>query len=269
MAGALSTPLPSDASASCADGTNRSFIIGDVHGCIDELRTMLRSLRPARRCGDRLIFVGDVVGKGPWPLETLRTVRQSVDAVGGQLVLGNHEASVLRWLSQREAGLPENQRHCVSRANKALAEALSEEEVAWLRRRPHFVWLAEHGIAVVHAGFAPGVPLSQQRAEHMLTMRSLSVDGVPSPRLGAAPWATQWQGPYRVVFGHDARRGLQQHALATGIDTGCVYGGNLTALIIRSSGETSMAHVRSYATWCVPGSRSRWHGSESRSSNCH
>ena len=63
-------------------------------------------------------------------------------------------------------------------------------------------------------------------------MRSITDDGRPSKRIEGAPWAALWTGPEHAVFGHDAIRGLQQHPLATGLDTGCVYGRELTALLL-------------------------------------
>jgi len=259
---------PSPPHGACAAETNRSIVIGDVHGCREELVTLLHLIRPRRECGDRLIYVGDVIGKGPHPLGTLRRARHSVEMVGGEVLIGNHEASALRWLSERR--LAQRERHRVSRATRALAEELSDQEVEWLRSRPHFVTLEEHGVVVVHAGLAPGLPLATQRPDHMITMRSIADNGTPSSRLGSIPWATRWRGPPHVIFGHDARRGLQRHPWATGIDTGCVYGGNLTALILPRNGSAwSMLHVPSRALWCAPGNKreSAQHGM-SRSPNC-
>lgn len=57
-------------------------------------------------------------------------------------------------------------------------------------------------------------------------------NGSAEPEPDKAPWASKWAGPGHVIFGHDARIGLQQYDYATGIDTGCVYGRRLTACLI-------------------------------------
>ena len=89
-----------------------------------------------------------------------------------------------------------------------------------------------------HRGAAP--------ASTCITLRSIRDDGEPTKKLKGRPWASLWTGPERIVFGHDAIRGLQQYPLATGLDTGCVYGGKLTGLILPERRLVSVNARRAY-----------------------
>jgi len=200
----------------------RTIVIGDVHGCLDELLALLQ------RCGrsgeDRVVLVGDLVAKGPDSPGVVQWARES----GADAVLGNHDAHVLRALRGDE----------VKGEHRKVAAQLSGPDAAWLADRP--LWLpidmggeaAKGRGAVLHGGAVPGAPLDEQKREHLLNLRSISDDGQPSKRIEGRPWASVWPGPEHIVFGHDAVRGLQQHPHATGLDTGCVYGRELTALVL-------------------------------------
>ncbi len=216
----------------------RTILIGDVHGCLDELLELHRTLGIDRT--DRVIYVGDLVAKGPDSLGVLRFVRES----GAQSVRGNHEAHLLRFLLPDEGGRPLKPLH------RAAAEQMNEADWAFVSGMPLTIDVGALGLLVVHAGLVPGVALEQQDPNLLMNLRSITDDGRPSKRVDdGAPWASLWPGPAHVVFGHDARRGLQQHLFATGLDTGCVYGNRLTALVLP---ERRIVDVPARRVWCEP-----------------
>jgi hypothetical protein len=219
----------------------RTVIVGDVHGCLDELLALVE------RCGElggtRYVMVGDLVSKGPDSQGVVRWAREANAAA----VLGNHDAAVLRV--RDEDAHPSPKAHHV-----AVARTLGPADWAWLEARP--LWLAVDAMGktegasshlVVHGGLVPGVPLEAQVRKDLLNMRSITSDGLPSRKVEGTPWGALWKGPPHVVFGHDAVRGLQRHAWATGLDTGCVYGGALTALVLPQGELVTVPARRAYA----------------------
>lgn len=205
----------------------RSIFIGDVHGCAAELADLLGLLGPTE--SDRVYFVGDLVARGP----DSRRVVQLFREVRGTGVLGNHEARVL---DVRRARLAGEQGPPIGPSHEALFQSLGEEEWAVLSALPLYLDVREHDVKIVHAGILPGKPFKQQDAWTLLHVRSVGEDGLASDRPGKESWSVSYRGAPHLVFGHDARRGLQLEAWATGLDTACVYGGSLTALTL-SEGE--------------------------------
>src|SRR5262249_53262971 len=121
---------------------------------------------------------------------------------------------------------------------------------AWLAALP--LWLTVDGDApashlVVHGGLVPGVPVERQERAHLLNLRSIDDDGEPPKKIEGTPWAAPWKGPPHAGVGHEAVRGLQRHRWATGLDTGCVYGGALTALVLPAGELVSVPARRAYA----------------------
>jgi len=118
---------------------------------------------------------------------------------------------------------------------------LQPEDVEFLFNQPYTISIPRYNIIVVHAGIVPGVPLDSQRPIDMTTMRGVVLDsgggysGTESKASGL--WAALWPGPQHVYFGHNASRGLQRHPFAMGLDTGCVYGRELTGAMISSPNE--------------------------------
>jgi len=216
----------------------RHVFIGDVHGCLDELNALLRKVGVTR--DDRVVFVGDLVAKGPDSAGVVARARE----LNSVCVRGNHDEAVLRIRRARQQGsdLPR-----AKKTHLRVAERLREPDWRWLETLPLYLHFPELDRIVVHAGVVPGKPLEKQHPEDLMTMRTLRPEGTGSPRLeDGTLWARSYPGPTQVIFGHDAISGLQRHPFATGIDTGCVYGRELTALILPSNELVSVTARRAY-----------------------
>lgn len=221
----------------------RTIIIGDIHGCIDELRALLAKIRP--QSDDRVISCGDIVRKGPDPIACLELWKEN----GYLAVQGNHETRVL----DREG-------HLIQRYFGEDSKLLRRGDlVEWMRKWPLFLRFAKEKIVVVHGGVPPGGidAMSKHDRQRWLPrlryLRHTDEGWTPVSRNDTRSddrfWTTLWEGPETVVYGHTPRKKVQQERRAIGIDTSCVYGGELTAAI-HHKGEWSFLSVearRAYA----------------------
>jgi predicted phosphodiesterase len=214
----------------------RTIFIGDVHGCLFELEELLASCAYAQ--GDQVVLTGDLVAKGPDSLGVLRLLRK-LDALG---VRGNHDHAVLRWRDALDTVPERATHHC------QVARQLDAEAWGVLSSFPLFLRLPQQQVIVVHGGLVPGVALEQQEPDLLMNMRTLRPDGTGSRRADGGPlWGSRWLGPELVIFGHHAMAGLQRHPRAIGLDTGCVYGGRLTAYVLPEDRVVAVPSRRVYA----------------------
>ena len=237
--------------------TGRTIVIGDVHGCADELDELLGNVGVGD--DDDLLFVGDLVVRGPKPAEVLALIRRH----GGRAVRGNHAHRLLRWRALHGAAggatddLTALDRRVIE--SKALRRTAAEiDERGWELIASLPLWLDVHGgrLRVVHGGVVPGVPIDEQAERHLLYLRGIDDDGTPTERRDdGTVWGALYEGPPHVVFGHNARSEPQLHPWATGLDTGCVYGGALTALVLDRGAAVPPVRDRGDALVVVPARR--------------
>lgn len=212
--------------------SGRTIVIGDIHGCYDELRELLE--RVGLSADDRVVCVGDLIVKG-WKnrevLDLLMTDKRFSS------VLGNHDRALLRYWRGEKARLKKEQ-------DEARAELQSEQAryVAYLESLPLMIDLGSH--LVVHAGVRPGVALDEQSAEDLTELRTLG--GNRKSREGT-PWYEVYEGDKTVLFGHWPAGELRRGPRALGLDTGCVYGYQLTAYVIETEEVVRVQAHRAYS----------------------
>lgn len=240
----------------------RTLAIGDVHGCLEELRELLAVVR-YRAGEDRLVFVGDLVDRGPDPVGVVREVRALSERGDVLTIMGNHEEKLVRWWRRVDEERTLGKKNLMTPPppeRLAQWEAFDERDRAWLAERPIMAEAAP-GWTVVHGGFE-STESGVQKPQKMMRCRWVDPETGKMIALAegslAAPkgvfWMERWRGPAHVVYGHAV------HSLETprvdrpvpsvecwGIDTGCCFGGRLTALCLETREVTQVPAQRAYA----------------------
>ena len=242
---------------------NKTFIIGDVHGMATELQALLAKLDPVPT--DTVVFVGDLVDKGPDSAAVVQIVRELAGRVPVVLVEGNHEEKHRRF-RKNTVERPEVAAGMVERTPElaTITDDLSEDDIAFLDAAVPFHRVPEHGLLVVHGGI-PGsmaeFPATVEEAQALggkrkrefqkvLRTRFVDAESGKMLQLGAETeadpfWAEVFDGRFgHVVFGHEPfMDGVGEFPHATGIDTGAVFGGELTAMVVDTAGERAFVSV--------------------------
>jgi serine/threonine protein phosphatase 1 len=203
---------------------DRLIVIGDVHGCYFELRALLEEI--GLRATDRL-FVGDLIAKGPANREVLDFVRSTRHCTS---VLGNSEVALLRFWRGQKVDFNRPQLQTMAALGDGFARYME-----WIATLPSLIDLPD--FVIVHSGLRPGVSLENQKLDDLTRLRSLDASGTP--------WFERYEGK-TVVFGGWVFDSPLMRKNAVGIDTGCVYGGSLSAVILPERRIIGVPAVKPY-----------------------
>jgi protein phosphatase len=230
-------------------------IIGDVHGCYDELCALLEkmaytvdraactALPPENR---RVLFLGDLCDRGPKNTEVLRLVMNMTEAGGALCVPGNHDVKLLRKLRGGDVKLSHGFDVTVSQLENESPEFI-EKTIAFLDSLVSHYVLDRGRLVVSHAGLKEAYQgrSSGRVREFCLygeTTGETDEFGLPV-RLD---WAAEYRGKALVVYGHIPSREPRFLNNTVCIDTGCVFGGSLSAFRYPEAEVVSVAAAREY-----------------------
>ncbi|MBM4097625.1 MAG: AAA family ATPase [Planctomycetota bacterium] len=226
-------------------------IIGDLHGCHDELENLLSRLGYERSAetvatfngltipwrhpeGRQALFLGDYVDRGPKILQTLALVQAMVSSGSALAVQGNHEMRVVKhFRASRQEPRP-NLEQTLHELN-ALGEEIQRQAIRGLvdfcDNLPHHLVLDEGRLVAAHAGLR-----EEFHGRDSSFVRNMALFGEPAPRVDEdlppdrRDWVSEYRGGALVAYGHTpvARSTIVNQTV--NLDTGCVFGGRLTCL---------------------------------------
>ncbi len=205
----------------------RTIFIGDIHGCYDEFINLLDKLKYDVK-KDRLISLGDIIHKGPYSAKVLDYfINSSIE-----VICGNHEDWLMRSLKGEAKASPWQE--------EVLSESsFSAKEIEkWISNLP--LYIKGEGFLAVHAGLSAYDKIAKTSRRNLLTMRyvnPLTKEFYSKNKLaGLVPWFEEFcenkSGEEEVIYGHWAATKIKKYDRTICLDTGCCYGGNLSAYIL-------------------------------------
>lgn len=232
-------------------------IIGDVHGCFDELARLLGELGyRVRENGDgyavshpdgrRIVFLGDLIDRGPGIVDCLRLAMDAVDQGTALCVPGNHEAKLLRKLRGRNVQLTHGLDATVAQM-ETQPPAFHERVAAFIDGLVSHYVLDGGKLAVAHAGMRADLMNRSSGAVRAFALYGETTGETDEFGFPVRyDWAAEYRGDAAVVYGHTPVTDAAWVNRTICIDTGCVFGGSLTALRYPERELVSVPAVRTY-----------------------
>lgn len=230
--------------------------IGDIHGCYDELELLLQQLGYKEQDGQwshpenrKPVFVGDLVDRGPKTPEVLKLVMGMVNAGTAFCVPGNHDVKLMKWLNGKDVNIAHGLQQTIEQLSAETPEFKETVKKFIDRLISHYV-LDDGKVVVSHAGIREemqgrGSALVRDFCLYGETTGEIDEFGLPV----RYNWASEYKGKAMVIYGHTPVPEAQWLNRTIDIDTGCVFGGKLTALRYP---EKELVSVPAMKTYCEP-----------------
>lgn len=235
-------------------------IIGDIHGCFGELTALLTTLgytidpfepgeeliRARHPEGRTAFFVGDIADRGPRNVDCLRLVMGMCDEGTGRAVIGNHDAKLNKWLKGRQVQINHGLDLTIAEVEQT-SEAFRERLGEFIYGLRSHSWLAGGGLVIAHAGLK-----EQMHGRGSAAVRGFAMYGETTGEVDEfglpvrLEWAREYRGAADVVYGHTPVVEAEWLNSTMCVDTGCVFGGKLTALRWPERETVSVPAARQY-----------------------
>lgn len=238
------------------DETAPLDIIGDVHGCYAELVELLEKLGYQKTDnfythpeGRKVVFVGDLVDRGESTPEVLRLVMAMVQAGKAYCVCGNHDSKLQKYLAGKQVQLKHGLEVSAEQLAKETPEFRKEAEQFLHSLISHYVF-DKGNLVVAHAGLK-----AEMQGRGSAKVRDFCMYGETTGEIDefGLPvrynWAKEYRGNAKVVYGHTPIPQPEWLNRTINIDTGCVFGGKLTALRYP---EEVLVSVEAKKVYCEP-----------------
>lgn len=262
------------------DETGPFDIIGDVHGCFDELQELLLELGYAINQGGetdgtfgfevvapenrKAIFLGDLVDRGPDSPNVLRLVMSMVNSGIAYCVPGNHDLKLQKYLNGKQVQLKHGLDLTVKQLASETALFRSSVEIFLYGLISHYVFDGGK-LVVAHAGLK-----EEMQGRGSGAVRSFCLYGETTGEIDEfglpvrQNWAKEYRGKAKVVYGHTPVPEAEWLNKTIDIDTGCVFGGKLSALRYP---EEELVSVNAKMVYCEPVRPLNFGGSETKVSS--
>jgi bis(5'-nucleosyl)-tetraphosphatase (symmetrical) len=218
--------------------SRRVIVYGDIHGCLDELKGLRKNLD--LKDNDIEISVGDFINKGPRSIDTLRYIKKN----GILSVLGNNEEKLLKYYKKYKKD-GKKVLNKLKDIEKEIVLNFKKDDIEFLNSLPYFIKISD--LTVVHGGIKRGLKLDNKldsnEKKSLTTIRYYNKNFEMIPYSNFEDRYKFWSEVYDgrdgfVVYGHQAERYIRVDKFAIGLDTSCVYGGALSAIVFDKCKDT-------------------------------